>query len=164
MGKEAEIILRTKDRRLLAAMFQETWKAGSEVRENEGITFLEHGLATKVCPRGCQGIAIALGPDARKTWEQESSLRLKPGPRIVATRLTIIDQHKRLVSLFLVSAYAPDTSQSPEKRGKNPQFRERKLLTAQCLRTYPHPTRPIKLLGPPHTYPQPAPTGQAPVV
>ena len=46
----AEIILRTKERRLLAAMFQETWKAGSEVRENEGITFLEHGLATKVRP------------------------------------------------------------------------------------------------------------------
>ena len=44
-GKEAEIILRIKERRLFAAMFQETWKAGSEVRENEGITFLEHGLA-----------------------------------------------------------------------------------------------------------------------
>ena len=50
---------------MLAAMFQETWKAGSEVRENEGITFLDHGLATKVCPRGSQGVAIALGPEVR---------------------------------------------------------------------------------------------------
>ena len=40
-------------------MFQETWKAGSEVRENESITFLEHGLTTKVCPRGSQGVPIA---------------------------------------------------------------------------------------------------------
>ena len=41
-------------------MFQATWKAGSEVRENEGITVLEHGLVTKVCPCGSQGVAIAL--------------------------------------------------------------------------------------------------------
>ena len=58
---------------------------------------------------------------------------------------------------------SPDTSQSPEKRDKNPKSRERKLLTAQRLRTYTHLTRPIKLLGPPHAYPHPAPTGHAPV-
>ena len=37
------------------------------------------------------------------------------------------------------------------------------MLTAQRPRTYTNPTRPIKLLGPPHAYPQPAPIGQAPV-
>ena len=31
-------------------MFLETWKAGSEARENEGITFFENGLATKARP------------------------------------------------------------------------------------------------------------------
>ena len=41
--------------------------------------------------------------------------------------------------------------------------RERKMLIAQRPRTYTHPTRLIKLLGPPHAYPQPAPTGQVPV-
>ena len=54
-------------------MFQETWKAGSEVRENESITFLEHGLATKVCPCGSQGVAIAQGPiqrQGRRGYEQ----------------------------------------------------------------------------------------------
>ena len=106
-------------------MFQETYKAGSDVRENEGITFLEHGLATKVCPRGSQGVAIALGPEARKAWERAGSLRLTFGPRILATRPTAVDQRRRPVSLFLVSAYAPDTSQSPEERGKNPQFNEK---------------------------------------
>ena len=103
-------------------MFQETWKTGSEVRENEGITFLEQGLATKVCPCGSQGVAAALGPEARKARERAGSLRLTSGSRILATRLTIMDQHKSPVSLFLVSAYAPDTSQSPEERGKNPLF------------------------------------------
>ena len=106
-------------------MSQETWKAGSEVRENEGITFLEYGLATKVYPRGSQGVVIALGPEARKAWERAGSLRLTFGPRILATRPIIMDQHKRPVSLLLVSAYAPDTSQPPEERGKNPQFREK---------------------------------------
>ena len=162
--KEAEIILRIKEQRLLAAMFQETWKAGSKVRENEGIAFLEHGLATKEFPCGSQGEAIALGPEAREAWERAGSLRLAFGPRILAKRLTVMDQLKRPVSLFLVSAYAADTSQSPEERGKKLQFREKKLLTAQRPRTYTHPTRPIKLLRPAHAYPQPAPTGQAPVV
>ena len=113
MGKEADIILRIKERRLFAAMSQETWKADSEVRENEGIAFLEQGLATKVCPCGSQGVAIALGPEARKAWERAGSLRLTFGPRILATRLTIVDQHRRPVSLFLVSACAPDTGQLP---------------------------------------------------
>ena len=72
MGKEAEIILRIKEQRLFAAMFQETWKAGSEVRENEGITFLEHGLATKVCPCGSQGVAIALGSEARRRGNEQA--------------------------------------------------------------------------------------------
>ena len=112
-GKEAETILRIKERRLFAAMFQETWKAGSEVRENEGITFLEHGLATKVCPRGSQGVAIALGTVARKAWERAGSLRLAFGPRILATRLTIMDQHRRPASLFLVSSYAQRARQKP---------------------------------------------------
>ena len=134
-------------------MSQETWKAGSEVRESEGITLLEHGLATKVFPRGSQGVTTALRPEARRAWERAGSLRLTFGPRILATRLTSMDQHRRPFSLFLVSAYAPDTSQSPEELGKNPQFREIKLITAQRPRTYTHPTRPIKLLGPPHAYP-----------
>ena len=60
-------------------MFQETWKAGSEVRGNEGITFLEHGLETKVCLRGSQGVAVALRPEARKAWERAGSLRLTFG-------------------------------------------------------------------------------------
>ena len=80
-------------------MPQETWKAGGEVLENKGITFLEHGLATKVCPRGSQGVAMALGPEARKAWERAGSLRLAFGPRILATRLTIMDQRRRQVTL-----------------------------------------------------------------
>ena len=123
--------------------------------ESEGIAFLEHGLATKVRPRGSQ-CATVLGPVARKAWERASSLRLAFGPRILATRFTIIDQHRRPVSLFLVMAYAPNTSQSPEERGKTPQFKEKKLLKAHRPRTYTHPTpysaRPIKLPGPPNAY------------
>ena len=55
-------------------MFQETSKAGSDVRGTEGLTFLETGLAAKVRPRGSQGAAIALGPEARKAWERAGSL------------------------------------------------------------------------------------------
>jgi hypothetical protein len=44
-------------------------------------------------------------------------MRLTFGPRILATRLTTMDQHRRPVSLLLVSAYAPDTTQSPAEKG-----------------------------------------------
>ena len=56
-------------------MFQKTWKAGRKVRENEGkgITFLEHGLATRARPCASEGVAIALGPEARKAWERAGS-------------------------------------------------------------------------------------------
>ena len=84
-GKGAVIILRIKGRKLLAAMFQETWKAGSEVREHEGITLIEHELVAKVRPRGSQGAAISLGPEARRAWERAGSLRLTFGPRIMGT-------------------------------------------------------------------------------
>jgi hypothetical protein len=56
-----------------------------------------------------------------------------------------------------------ECANAQQERGKNPQFREKKLLTAQRPRTYTHPARPIKLLGPPHHTHNP-PTGQAPVV
>ena len=59
-------------------MFQETSKAGSEVRENEGTTLLKQGMAMKVCPRGSQGVAIALGPKARKARDRAGLLRLRP--------------------------------------------------------------------------------------
>ena len=97
------------------------------MREIEGITFLEHGLATKVCPCGSQGVAIALGPEARKARERAGSLRITSGPQILAARITIMDQNKRQVSFFLVSVYDPvmyrvsrveypDTSQPPEEQ------------------------------------------------
>ena len=112
------------------------------MRENEGIAFLEHGLATKVFPRGSQGVTTALGPEARKAWERAGSLRITFGPRILATRLTIMDQQKRPVSLFLVSAYAPDTDQSPEGRGKNPQFRETNCQQRSARARTPTPRGP----------------------
>ena len=43
---------------------------------------------------------------------------------------------------------------------QEPAIQIEKPLKAQRPRTYTHPTRPIKLLGPPHAYPQPSPTGQ----
>ena len=51
-AKEAELILRLKERQIWAACLQETWKQGDSVHKNEGFTFLEHGLAEKICLRG----------------------------------------------------------------------------------------------------------------
>ena len=85
------------------------------MHRNEGFTFLEHGLAEKVCHRGSQGVAIVLSPDARKAWERAGSLRMTFGERILATRLIVLDSQKRPLTIFLVSAYAPDSSRPVEE-------------------------------------------------
>ena len=113
--KEAELILRLTERKVWAACLQETWKHGDSVHRNEGFTFLEHGLAEKVCHRGSQGVAIVLSPDAREVWERAGSLRMTFGERILATRLIVLDSQKRPLTIFLVSAYAPDSGRPVEE-------------------------------------------------
>ena len=48
-AKVAELIHLLKQRQIWAASLHETWRHGDDVHENEGFTFLEHGLAAKVC-------------------------------------------------------------------------------------------------------------------
>lgn len=115
-AKEAELILRLTERQIWAACLQETWRHGNGVHRNEGFTFLEHGLAEKVCHHGSQGVAIALSPDARKAWERAGSQRLTFGDRILATRLIVLDSQKRSLTIFLVSAYAPDSGRPVDER------------------------------------------------
>ena len=73
-GEEAKIILRIKERRLFAAMFQETWKAGSEVWVNEGITFLEHGLprCSKRPGKCWNEQARCASRSVRESWQHDS--------------------------------------------------------------------------------------------
>ena len=83
----------------------------------QGYTFLGHGLAEKECRRGSQGVAIVLCPYARRAWERAGSQRLTFGPRILATRLIVVDPTKRPLTIFLVGAYAPDSGRPDDEKG-----------------------------------------------
>ena len=108
--KEEEIIDCMGKHKIWAACLQETWRITKASWENKGYTFLHNGLDVKPCARGAQGVAIVLGPDARIAWEKAGSQQLYFGTRIVATRLKLIDATNRSLVIYLVSAYAPDSS------------------------------------------------------
>ena len=126
--KEEEIIDCMGKHKIWAACLQETWRTTKASWENNGYTFLHNGLDVKPCARGAQGVAIVLGPDARIAWEKAGSQQLYFGTRIVATRLKLIDATNRSLDIFLVSAYAPDSSRPV---GEHEEFEMHKQLQ-QC--------------------------------
>jgi hypothetical protein len=113
---------------VFAECLQETWRAGGLAQwENNGYVFIHNGLAEKPCSRGAQGVAVVLGPEARKAWEKAGCLRSDFGSRIVAVRLEIAqsDRQCRPVILVLVSAYAPDSGRPAEEHVEFEMQRQR---------------------------------------
>ena len=116
--KEEELINSWKERKVFAGCLQETWRAGGLTQwENDCYVFIHNGLVEKPCPRGAQGVAVVLGPEARKAWEKAGCLRSDFGSRIVAVRLEIAqsERKRRPVRIVLVSAYAPDSGRPAEE-------------------------------------------------
>ena len=48
----------------------ETWRVGDHQLDLHGCAILLHGLATRECHRGSQGVGIALDPAGREAWER----------------------------------------------------------------------------------------------
>ena len=71
--KLAKVIQFMKDRRILVAALQETWrvtKDGAEMEETpDRYLIIHHGEAKRSCKRGRNGVAIILSPEARMAWE-----------------------------------------------------------------------------------------------
>ena len=79
-----------KSRGAYAVCLQETWKVGNTSEEHNGDLILNPGPPEKLCNRGSFGVAIALGPRARKAWDRAGSIVLYFGLRIMATRLHLL--------------------------------------------------------------------------
>ena len=162
MGKEAEIILRIKERRLLAAMFQETRKAGAGERGHhvprartgdEGVSLRAPGRSQCPGARGQESVGTSRLAVHNVRSANPGSMTHHHGPEKASSRPLPRERVR------------PGHQPIARRARQEPAIqRKKKLLTAQRPRTNTHPTRPVKLLGPPRAYPQPAPTGQAPVV
>jgi len=61
-------------------------------------------------------VAIVLSPDAKKAWNSANSQTFHFGDRILAIRMHIPDEKKRLVKIFFVVAYFPIGAASPSMR------------------------------------------------
>ena len=99
-----------------ATCLQETWMVGNTTHEHNNTIIINHGPPKKLCNRGSLGVAIVLGPHARKCWEKAGCQQLYYGERILATRLKIEDARGKPMTMFLVSAYAPIGAAKREAR------------------------------------------------
>ena len=111
-----EFFFSFRNRGLLAACVQETWRLGKDILENGGCLLFLLGLKSMKSNRGEQGVGIALSQRGVATWKEAGSvLHNDFGGRIIAVRLQLRDDSGKLVCIFLVSAYCPVGSSDPEK-------------------------------------------------
>ena len=113
MEELAEMVL---NRGIFALAVQETWRTGNCQIESRGVLFIGHGFEEARCRRGSGGVGLLLGPAGRKAWETAGSEVHYFGERILAVRLQILDERRRVVKLWLVSAYSPDSSYPADVR------------------------------------------------
>ena len=101
--------------KIFALAIQETWKTGNHIATSGGFTVLHNGLTDKVCNRGSMGVAIVLGVEASKAWRRGGNQTFRFGNRIIAVRLTLLDDKSKKVNILFASAYAPDSSKTKEE-------------------------------------------------
>ena len=71
---------------VMARCLMETWREGDDVLDLHGFAVIQHGLPTRVCNRGSQGVAIVLSPEGRKAWEAAGCVIMHFGSRVLAVR------------------------------------------------------------------------------
>ena len=60
-----------------------------------------------MCHRGSQGVALVLGPEAKRAWEASGCVVEYFGTRVIAARLAIKDERGQPLEIYLASGYAP---------------------------------------------------------
>ena len=116
--KNQELFNRMAQKEILAAALQETWLTKDTVEKDEesGYIILNHGPEIKPCKRGALGVAIVLSPIAVRAWEKGGSKVEYFGERIIAVRLQLEDSIGKPLSLYIASAYAPDSSRPQSEK------------------------------------------------
>ena len=102
---------------IIATCIQETWRSGTEVLENGDSVLLLAGqdAALQTGKRGSQGVGIALNSVGVVAWRAGGCvLHNDLGARVIAIRLLVRDLFNNDVGVFLVSAYAPVSSETDQ--------------------------------------------------
>jgi hypothetical protein len=106
VNKEEELVnLVAKKRELWAACLQETHREVSSQTKKNGFLIINHSSGTP----GSGGVGIVLSPDAQECWGKHDRHMQTFGNRILAIKLQTTDTEGRPISIYLISAYAPDS-------------------------------------------------------
>ena len=116
--KLEEIVRNMQDHGVLARCILETWREGDSELDLRGYTVIQHGLPTRVCNRGSQGVAIVLSPEGAKAWEAAGCEKMYFGTRVMAIRLEFMDDHGRPQRVMLACGYAPVGAAPEEERAE----------------------------------------------
>ena len=136
LGKFEQIALQMEEQQWDVLLAQETWREGTWRKRINGITVFHHGPDRKQGRRGRGGMAIFLGPRAKKAWNNAGNPDLtQPGPladdvyRFMG--ITLRFAHKKgertfSETFFVGNIYAPDsgTVERASKKG-DPDMRDR---------------------------------------
>ena len=110
-GLLTELVDALNIRKGFALGVQETWRTGTEQFEIDKYTFLGVGPPEQLSRRGSCGTGIILSPEATSAWKAAAgtspNLFCDFGPRIIALRMLVFDEHQKPLYLFMISAYAP---------------------------------------------------------
>jgi len=105
-----EVSTQIKKQGLFAVCLQETWKHGTDTVLENDCMFILHGYNSveDTSKRGKGGVGIALSQLAIQSWKDAGSVIFTNfGKRVIAIRLCIKDRNHKIISVYLVSAYAP---------------------------------------------------------
>ena len=105
--KLEETVRNMQSHGVMARCLMETWREGDNVLDLHGFAVIQHGLPTRVCNRGSQGVAIVLSPAGRKAWEAAGCEIMHFGSRVLAVRLEFVDDRGRPLCVVLASGNAP---------------------------------------------------------
>ena len=98
---------------IFASCIQETWRFGVENLQNENCLLLLSGLNPDIASkRGSQGVGIVLSGSGVDSWQKAGCEIHNISPRVIAIRMMVQDTRNRDIFVFLISAYAPVSSES----------------------------------------------------
>ena len=103
-----EVLATMKTQSVFAWCLQETWRIGSPILKYEGgYHCIYHGPTEKLNRRGSLGVAIMLDPQAWQGYLDGGQKRKCYGLRIMAITIKLTDVKGKVISIRLVTAYAP---------------------------------------------------------
>ena len=108
----SELIAAAKRRNAFAIGGQETWRSGTDAWEQAGFTFVAAGPAQQRSRRGSQGVGVLLSRRATAAWDRAGREQHIESARLIGVRMIARcgrrgQQYRRLMGIFLISAYAP---------------------------------------------------------